>query len=252
MDLKQKILILCGILGLVLVGWKMSSKNSSEIKSPMRFQGKDSDLNRSSVENAESSESKKPVFVRSGKKPTEVEPQDSPKNPHFVEILKDLGQCLEIKSTVDGNFSKPNLVDLIQSVKNELGAPRVQVQDWSNTHIVLPSGQQRRIHIETEDLGQGRIGKRLKFYGVDSEDLPVEIPVRQEMAFDPKDSDVLSLESQGQITLREKSGKVYFTNGEELIYIEKNDLLSDLEMKRKDRVFKCTDLDREKPSCGCL
>lgn len=170
----------------------------------------------------------------------------------FLEALKGLGTCLDVKNVVDSDQSDAKLDNLINSVRNEIGDPVIRSQDWSNTHITLPSGEQRRIRIEMEYDSEDRIVKRLKYYSVDKENLPVPIPLNNEMTLDPQETFIASLEKDGQVTLREKGERIYFQNGEELIFTEKNDQLSDIEMNRSGKTYKCTGLETGKSSCNCL
>ena len=170
----------------------------------------------------------------------------------FVEALKGLGSCLDIKNVVDPDQGEAKLDNLINSVRNEIGDPVIRSEDWSTTHLTLPNGEQRRIRIEMEYDANDRIVKRLKYYSLDKENLPVPIQLNAESTLDPQDSFIASLEKDGQISLREKGERIYFQNGEELIFTQRNDRVSDIEINRNGRTFKCMGLESGKSSCSCM
>ncbi len=170
----------------------------------------------------------------------------------FLEALKGLGSCLDIKNAIDSDQRDAKLDNLIASVRNEIGDPAIRSEDWSNTHVTLPNGEQRRIRIEMEYDSDDRIVKRLKYYGVDKENFPVPIPLGKEVSVDPQESYIASLEKEGKVFLREKGERIYFQNGEELVFTEKNNRLADLEMNRNGRTYKCAGLESGKASCTCL
>jgi len=170
----------------------------------------------------------------------------------FLEALKGLGTCMDIKNAIDTEQKEIKLDSLIASVRNEIGDPVIRSEDWSNTLLRTPEGEQRRIRVEMEYDTDDRIVKRLKYYKVESEDRMVPIPLEGEASVDPQDSFIASLEGDGKIFMREKGSRIYFQNGEELILVERNDQLSDIEMNRNGRTFKCTGLETGKSNCSCL
>jgi len=181
-----------------------------------------------------------------------VQVSDAEIKGQFLESLKGLGACLDIKNTVDQDQSEPTLDNMVYSLRNEIGDPVIHSEDWSNTHITLPSGEQRRIRIEMDYEADDRIVKKLKYFGVDKENLPVPIPVDKDLATDPQESFISSLEKDGKVSMREKGERVYFQNGEEIVFVERNGRLLDIEMNKAGRTFKCTNLNAPKANCNCL
>lgn len=171
---------------------------------------------------------------------------------YFAESVKMLGQCLDIKTAVDGDQVDPVYDNLENSVRNELGETVIRSEDWSNTHIKLSNGEERRIRIETDLSGDSTVVKRLRYYSVDKEGLPVLIPLPKEQTEDPSETLIASMLKEGTPTLEESGKRAYFQNGEEMIYVERNGKLSEYEMSKGTRTFKCMSLDSDKSSCKCF
>lgn len=251
MKINKKILISVGALIFGLLIWRAffhspeavdnsTVEDTSEQEAmidPNATQGSDESLNKGpAVPDASSVEP--PVD------PAQVQAQ-------FLEALKGLGTCLEIKNAIDTEQKEIKLDSLVASVRNEIGDPVIRSEDWSNTLLDMADGEQRRIRIEMEYDTDDKIVKRLKYYKIQNDQM-VPIPLENDVAVDPQDSFIASLESDGKIFMREKGSRIYFQNGEELIFVERNDQLSDIEMNRNGRTFKCTALDSGKSHCSCM
>lgn len=171
---------------------------------------------------------------------------------NFVEALKGIGTCLDIRNTIDSDEQDPKIEFLISSLRSEWGEPTVKTEDWSNTNLTLPNGEERRIRLEIDFDSADRIVKRLKYFSLDKDKMPVPLDLPPEQVFDPSEEFLASLESEGQVTLKQKSLRYYFQDGEEIILIERNGLISDLEVNKDGRYFKCKGLDSQQLSCQCL
>ncbi len=256
MNLKKSHLIVAALVVLTaILYWKYSNPEVA--------------VNQAEAEgNEEVVEQEAMSATNSGAETPESETQNNPQAPpeiaaenkvdeavvraQFIEALKGLGSCLDIKNSVDADQGEAKLDNVINSVRNEIGDPVIRSEDWTTTHIVLPNGEQRRIRIEMEYDANDRIVKRLKYYSLDKENLPVPIQLNTESTLDPQDSFIASLEKDGQVSLREKGERIYFQNGEELIFTQKNDRISDVEINRNGRTFKCLGLESGKSSCSCM
>jgi hypothetical protein len=164
--------------------------------------------------------------------------------------FRELGQCLQIKNSAPEEAV--SFADLQAAVRNELGDVMASDTDWKNVHVKLPNGEQRRLRLEVEGAGEELSVKTLKYYGVDKENLPVELPLTKEQTTNPSDSFIASLEQEGSVTLREEARRGVFTTGAELYYVERNGRLSEIEMSFRGHSFKCTDLTQTNSKCRCF
>lgn len=182
--------------------------------------------------------------------PSEPAPQKIRK--YFADSIRNMNQCLEFKATYSEEFAEPTLANLEESIRNEIGEVSVRTEDWSNTIVRLSSGEERRIRIETDLTGDSSVVRRLRYYSVNKDGLPVAIKLPKEQTEDPSEALVASLTGEGTLISEESSKRAYFQTGEELIYLERNGKVSEYELTKGTKTFKCMALEGEKASCKCF
>ena len=170
----------------------------------------------------------------------------------FDEALKGAQTCFHFQNNlqgIDGDFSLEAWKNALHS---ELGEVVLEAEDWTNTHLTLPNGEKRRIRIESEVGEDNRITKKLKYAGVDKDDLPVPINLPADQVTDPTDTMIASLEKEGQITLVEKAQRFYYSDGSEIMSVQRNNIVSEVEINKAGQSFHCWNLDKSNHQCDCL
>ncbi|WP_415063127.1 hypothetical protein [Bdellovibrio sp.] len=165
--------------------------------------------------------------------------------------LRELGACLSIHNTLRDD-KENNFESVVASVRSELGDLEADSLDWKNTHVVLPSGEKRRLRLEIEGTGEQSTIRRLKYYGVDADDLPVPLPLSKEQSINPSDTFLASLEKEGRITLQEEARRGLFAGGAEVYHVERDGVLSEFEISYQGKSFKCSDLESSQGRCQCF
>lgn len=170
----------------------------------------------------------------------------------FTQALRDVGTCLGLKTAVSEG-SEPTLDMWMSGVRGETGEPVIQTEDWSSTRIDMANGEKRAIKIEMDYGADERVVRRLKYYKLDATGAPGEaIPLSREQTEDPTDTFIASLEGDGQVSGSEKLQRIYFQNGEEIIVTEKNGRVSEIEMNRNGKSFRCQKMDAAEGFCRCI
>lgn len=183
---------------------------------------------------------------------TSTLPQQVPTEALLGARLKEIGQCLEIQNSLN-NTAKPTFAELQASLQSVFGDLEESTVDWSNTEITLPSGEKRRIRIENEDFAEEQSSNRiLYYYTLDTNELAVPIPLPPEQTKNPSSTFIASLEKDGQITLLEEAHRGVYSDGAELYYVERNGLLSEVEMSYLGKSVRCQDLDKIQGACRCF
>lgn len=165
-------------------------------------------------------------------------------------MLNKLSECTEIKNTVPSSPVEPTLAAILESVQSELGEPVIRSEDWNTTEITLGDGSRRVIRIETvyED---DDIIRRVKYYQVDNGNL-IPLELTSDQSNNPSDTFLASLEKEGSVTSRERSERVFFQNGEEVTYTEKDGKLANSEIIRAGKSLKCSDYGQSSFKCQCF
>lgn len=174
-----------------------------------------------------------------------------PPLPSLGPHLRKIGECLGIRNALN-DIAEMSYSALHTSIQNELGGLVEKNMDWKNVHLTLPNGEKRRIRLEVEAITEEAAGLRLKYYGVDKEDLPVPLPLPEDQSLNPSEAFVASLEGEGPITFREEAFRSTYGIGTELYHVERNGVLSEVEILHQGKNVKCVDLDGPQGTCRCF
>lgn len=136
---------------------------------------------------------------------------------------------------------------MLSSLQGDLGDPVIRSEDWTSTEIETPSQEKKLIKIETNYENED-IVKKLKYFNVTNEGL-IPIDLSDEQTTEPTSTFLASLESEGKVIKTEKSERVFYQNGEEVLYTESNGLIEFIEISRQGKTLKCPSL--EKSDCTC-
>lgn len=165
-------------------------------------------------------------------------------------MLNRLSECTDIKNSIPTSAVEPTVSSILDSVQSELGEPVIRSEDWNSTEIKMPNGARRLIRMETV-YEENDIVKRLVYYEITNEALmPIELSSDQSV--NPSETFIASLEKEGDIVSREKSERVFFQNGEEIMYTEKNGKMQSSEIIRAGKSLKCGDYGQHSFKCQCF
>ncbi|HRO66322.1 MAG TPA: hypothetical protein PL182_02020, partial [Pseudobdellovibrionaceae bacterium] len=70
-------------------------------------------------------------------------------------------------------------------------------------------------------------------------------------AVNPSETFKATLESDGEVIEREKSQRIYYETGEEIVVTEKNGQIVEIDMNRQGKNFSCRPFDPAEGTCGC-
>lgn len=165
-------------------------------------------------------------------------------------MLSQLAECTEIKNSLPSGNAESTLMTILDSVQSELGEPVIRSEDWNSTEIKMADNSRRLIRIETVYENDDII-KKLKYYqSTETQLIPLELT--QEQKINPSESFLASLEKEGEVTAREKSERVFFQNGEEISYIEKDGKVQSSEIIRAGKSLKCSEYGQSTFRCQCF
>ncbi|HRO66321.1 MAG TPA: hypothetical protein PL182_02015, partial [Pseudobdellovibrionaceae bacterium] len=82
----------------------------------------------------------------------------------FARALVEAGSCLGVSMIAPGGRAPPTLAEWTAAVRNDLGDPVVNTEDWSVTTIRTPSGEKRHIRFEIDYSDPVNIVQKLSYY----------------------------------------------------------------------------------------
>ena len=171
----------------------------------------------------------------------------------FAQKLRELGTCLDTQNNVPGDELEPNLQVLIDSVRGEWGESVINTEDWMQVEMETPEGEKRRLRVEMDFDSDTQVQRKLKFLAVGKDgQSTTPIPVPEDQAIEPSDSLIASLETGNKILTKEKFERIYFQNGEEIVAKQKDGFITELEVNKGPKSFKCIKTNEETADCQCL
>lgn len=171
------------------------------------------------------------------------------KSEHLKIMSEKIENCLEIKNSLISE-SDPAIVDqLLQSVQTELGEPIVRTEDWVSFEVKLQNGQRKLNRVDTQYEGQD-IVKQLKQYQIIGNELrPMTLSFA---SLNPSEETLKALENEGELISKDKGERIFFHNGEELNYSEKNGFLVQAELIKQGKSLRCDDFGKSSFKCQCF
>lgn len=169
----------------------------------------------------------------------------------YAQILTDLGDCLTLKGGAE-NVEKPIKIDtLIERYQTELGLPILRRDRSITWYLRDDQGVERRLRLENRPLTGGGFKKVVTYYTVD--------PSGDEVPYDPNPASPLTgtteeiseILNSGEVFYKEEMAMIRFSGGQEVLFVKKNDELSEFEFIVGDKFFRCDNI-KARENCHCL
>jgi|GEM_PF-1909743 len=180
--------------------------------------------------------------------PTQME--DSEKFASYQKHLKEMAVCLNMAMNPLDPQAEINFETLNKVISPDLGDIVTTSDEWTATDIRTKSGEIRRILIQNSPDVDAESQRTLKYYslGVDGQK---ELPLSQEQMANPSDALIASLEADGEPVAHSVSRRIYYQNGDDLLYVERNGKLFSFELPHDGKTFTCTNADTAQMTCKC-
>jgi hypothetical protein len=166
----------------------------------------------------------------------------------FKKSFEEMGKCLNISVKPADKQADMNFEALNSAVASDLGEAVATNEDWNSTEIKTPSGESRKIIIMMAQSEGPEPTRYMRYTSIGGNGEEKELPLTAEQRTNPSDTLVASLESDGEVTARSVAKKVYYQNGDEMSYTEKNGHLISFELIHDGKTFRCSEIG----SCQCI
>lgn len=164
-----------------------------------------------------------------------------------------MNKCLGLSGARGaGASTEPTMETLMDQLRPAMGESVNQVEDWTQTEIVDIDGVRTRVRVDYDYAGAGAEPmRRLSIYKINAYGMPEIVSLTPDQADNPNEAYVHSLVEGKKVTGEEKSARLYFNNGEEVIVSMRNGYINTLNVTRGVRSFNCQNLDEERSDCLC-
>jgi hypothetical protein len=176
----------------------------------------------------------------------------SPAQMHrFMFHIEQMEKCLRLPKGSVAGLSSPGATEMIEALKPQLGEVVVNLEDWQQFDYVDKSGTKKRVRVDFEYPDGATPNRRLSMFTVNEYGALQIDNLTNDQADNPNVAYIESLKEEGQLTADEKSVRVYFNQGEELVYTTKNGMIDSFSMSRADRAYNCVNMLTENSMCTC-
>lgn len=170
----------------------------------------------------------------------------------FANKMQEMSRCLGLSAPFTENAMLPDPDSVIDVLRPSIGDKVMQMDDYFQTEIIDKANVRKRIRVDYDYVDNGRANRRLSMYKINEYGMPEIIELRDDQADNPNQAYVDSLIEGHKVTVRERGARVYFSNGEEMVFTVKNGRqLENLSVTRGDKTFNCQNLESENPNCNC-
>lgn len=171
---------------------------------------------------------------------------------NFSNHLRQLSQCLAVRISADQDKIDPQYDNLANSISAGFGNMLVKMDDWTQWEGQTSDGTVKRVRTEIEYLENNVPTKRVQLYKLNAQGMPEMQPLSEDLAFNPPDEYLTSLRGDAHTLVEEKATRGYYSEGEELVVVERNGKVQSFSMSKGERTFSCSETDTVSSSCQCL
>jgi hypothetical protein len=170
----------------------------------------------------------------------------------YAQHLMNMEKCLRLQNqNFNDATSTPSAENLISGLRPNLGDTVVQLEDWAQYDLLDKSGVKKRIRVDVDYPDGATPNRRLSMYTVNSYGALEIDNLTNDQSDNPNLAYIESLKEGMQTLTEEKAVRVYFSQGEELLYTMKNGQIDSFSISKMDRAYNCTNLMSENSACTC-
>lgn len=182
--------------------------------------------------------------------PTAVAMAASPSTPAApTELLKSpkslkLEQQKAFQAKLSECFENPHLTSAATPeifFKNLIAENPVKNSQFEmeNTHVQLPDGSLRRIHVIPSDSSNNAKTLELRYFKLDGEGLPERIPLSRRQTINPSPEFIQSLKDQGKVVFHQLKQHQLLQDGTQVALNQVDDKIFEMQIFGADKTFSC-------------
>jgi len=159
-------------------------------------------------------------------------------------LQKKLAEQKDFQQKIDECFDNPQLTasdtpeiflkNLI--VENPVKDSQFEME---NTHVQLPDGSLRRIHLIPSDSSNSKNAIELRYFKLDGEGLPERISLSRKQTINPSKEFIQSLKSQGKIVFHQVKQHQLLKDGTQISLNEVDNKIFEIQIFSSGKTFSC-------------
>lgn len=168
---------------------------------------------------------------------------------HMVNLEKCFGS---VPSVSADSIQNPDPTNLLNLLRNNLGEPILQQDDWTQFDTQDSSGAKKRIRVDFEYPDGVTPRRRLSIYNLNAYGSYEIENLTNDQADNPNEAYVESLKEGLRVVHQEKGARMFFALGEEFVYTDRNGLLDSVTIYKGEKTYTCTYLSDDRSNCSCM
>lgn len=169
----------------------------------------------------------------------------------FQATLERMANCLQVSGGPMPESSPVAIETLYQKFQADFGPVVSQADRWVTWHLRGRDGKERRLRLEIIENDLGHVSRELHLFAVDRSGQPNPVEVDPEKSLNPSDEVINEMLNEGEVFTKENAAISFFTNGERVEYIKKDNELFEIEFFRENARFRCPNVLIPE-NCRCL
>ena len=127
----------------------------------------------------------------------------------------------------------------------------MQMEDYAQSEFIDRDSTRKRVRVDYDYVEGANYTRRLSIYQINAYGAPEIVDLTADQANNPNQAYIDSLTEGTQVIGEERGARVYFQQGEEVVFSMKNGILQNLSVNRGERSFNCFSLGEENSNCSC-
>lgn len=165
--------------------------------------------------------------------PTPASPVEA-MSPQVADFQKKIHDCFP-------DLNVEGITNSEQLLRQEVTDNPVQKTQFEmeNTHIELPDGSLRRIHLIPSEKANSANILELRYFKLDAEGLPERIPLSDKETYNPSKEFIDSLKSQGRVVFHQTKEHRWLKDGTQIEINRVDHQIFELQISQPDKTLSC-------------
>lgn len=192
-----------------------------------------------------------------------VNPSSSPQGPPtqeqvddinatFTEQIKLISKCFNFQFNTVNPVIEPTAENIINLLGPFVGEGVIKMEDWSQRDLKHADGSMIRIRTEMDYEDEANPVRRVQLFKLNNQGMPLLQNIDPQQSINPTETFIESLQGDAQPTSFESGNRIYYQDGEELVFVEQSGRLNSFSFAKGDKTFTCSMINSNRGNCQCM
>ena len=170
----------------------------------------------------------------------------------FTEQLKQMNKCFNFQFNFTGQVIEPTADHIISLLRPFVGEGVINMEDWTQRDLQKSDGSMIRVRTEMDYEDETNPVRRVQLYKLNKQGMPLLQQIDPQQSTNPTETFIESLTANTKPVTFESGNRIYYQDGEELVFVEQNGRLNSFTFAKGDRTFTCSMTNSSRSHCQCM